>query len=126
MEFKKVDPTEVDMIVSGTRKRNVSYNLLKAFLETGEFIVEIDPEEMGSTYSSLYSSVSGYAKRNDIPVRLFNRGGRTFLMRLDIDKEGKPVKDWLDKEKEARKATAAGTAMELTPELVAQKAAGGG
>jgi hypothetical protein len=74
----------------------MSYPILKAFLESNKFIVQFDPESIGKTVNSLGSSLSSYAKSHELPVKAFQRDGKLYLLRLDMDEDGNSIEDWKD------------------------------
>jgi hypothetical protein len=96
MKFIPVDPR--DMIdFRETHRGRVSYPILKGFLETGIFLAKVDRTGIPRTASSLYSSLSAYARSHEIPVKCLLRKNDIFLMRLDVDAEGNPIEDWLER-----------------------------
>ena len=94
-KFVDLDPKEIRHI-QRSRSGRLSYPILKAFLESGKWAVEFDPTPTGKTVNSLGSSLSSYAKSHDLPIKAFQRDGKLYLLRLDIDDEGNPIPDWQD------------------------------
>lgn len=90
VQFIDVDPKDVPNHREGRRGR-VSYPILKSFLETNKYIVQLDRTGMQQSFQSLYSCLGNYIKSHDLPIKLFSRSGELYLMRTDIDEEGNPV-----------------------------------
>lgn len=97
VKFIDVNPNDLDDS-SFTHRGRVSYPILKAFLETGKYVVQLDRTGMQQSFQGLYSSLGSYIRNHHLPVKLFSRGGQLLLMRLDIDKDGKPIPDWEEKQ----------------------------
>jgi len=95
VKFNKVDPNEIDNIRRGRRGR-VSYPILKGFLETNLFLAELDTHGMQQSKQSLTSSLNAYIRNHTLPVKLFQRQGKIYLMRLDIDEEGNIIENWAE------------------------------
>lgn len=97
VKFIDVNPNDLDDS-SFTHRGRVSYPILKAFLETGKYVVQLDRTGMQQSFQGLYSSLGSYIRNHHLPVKLFSRGGQLLLMRLDIDRDGKPIPDWEEKQ----------------------------
>lgn len=93
VKFIEVDPNEIENIRYGRRGR-ISYPLLKGFLETGMFVAQLDLTGVTQSKQSLTSSLNAYIKSHILPVRLLQRGGKVYLMRLDVDEDGNAIPDW--------------------------------
>ena len=93
VKFIEVDPNEIDNIRRSRRGR-VSYPILKGFLETGMYIAELDTMGMQQSKQSLSSSLTAYIRNHDMPIKLFQRAGKMYLMRLDLDEDGNEIVDW--------------------------------
>lgn len=119
MKLIKVDPSEVNNLREGTRGR-VSYPILKGFLESDAYLmnVELGPDER--TPSSMCGLLKLYLQRHPMPVKPFTRSGKLYLVRLDIDENGKAIKNWEQKlvDRDDDFSTKAAT---ITPEVVDQK-----
>ncbi len=97
VKFKEVDPEQIDNLRRGRRGR-VSYPILKGFLETDFFLAELDPESINRTTQGLTASLSIYVKNHGLPVKIFQRTGTVYMMRLDMDEDGNEIPDWEEKE----------------------------
>jgi len=117
VKFIDVDPTKVDDVALAHRGR-VSYPILKAFLETGKFVVQLDRTGMQQSFQGLYSSLGSYIRNHHLPVKLLSRGGQLLLMRLDIDKDGKQIPDW---EEKLLMTLVEGEPEEITTEVIDKK-----
>lgn len=106
MKFIDVDPEEIDNIRQGRRGR-VSYPLLKGFLESGKFLVMVDRTGIQQSMQTLSSSLNTYIRNHHLPIKVFQRTGNMYFMRLDVDKEGNLVPDWEQKllEEKLRQST---------------------
>jgi hypothetical protein len=87
VKFVPVDPDEVPNFRESHRGR-VSYPILKSFLETGMVLVKLDRTGIQQSLQSLNSSLGAYIRNHGLPVKIFNRMGEIYLMRLDADEEG--------------------------------------
>jgi hypothetical protein len=87
VKFIPVKPEDIPNFRESHRGR-VSYPILKAFLETGEVLVQVDREGVQQSLQGLNSSLGAYIKSHNLPIKLFNRGGELYLMRTDTDDEG--------------------------------------
>ncbi len=97
VKYKEVDPSEIDNLRRGRRGR-VSYPILKGFLETGYFLASLDPESLNRTTQGMAASLGIYIKSHDMPIKVFQRTGTIYLMRLDVDEKGKEISDWREEE----------------------------
>ncbi len=93
VKFVDVDPNELEM-VSERRRGRVSYPILKSFLETRKYCVMLDRTGMQQSLMSLNSCLNSYIKGHDLPIKVINRKGQIYLLRLDIDENGKTIPDW--------------------------------
>jgi hypothetical protein len=93
--FTAVDPEEIDNSREGTRGR-VSYPIIKAFMETGLYCAQANLDG-GRKPSMMLVVLKAYCINHDMPVKPLVRKGRLYLMRLDVDKDGKPIENWLEK-----------------------------
>jgi len=93
VKFIDVDPKDINTNREGRRGR-VSYPILKTFLETRKKCVIIDRTGMQQSFQALYSMLGSYIKSHNLPIKLFSSRGDLYLMRLDIDDEGKEIPDW--------------------------------
>ncbi len=109
VKFERIDPTEIDNLRQGRRGR-VSYPILKGFLETDFFLAKLDRTGVQQSMQSLTSSLGAYIRSHELPIKLFQRGGEIYLMRLDIDENGDPIENWLEKKEE----DATGTPVPIT------------
>jgi hypothetical protein len=92
--FKQVDPNEIENSREGTRGR-VSYPIIKGFMETGFYMAEVSLE--GSRKPTLMLMLlKSYCVNHDMPVKPLIRKGRLYLMRLDVDKDGNAIPNWLE------------------------------
>lgn len=95
VKFVEVDPSEISNFVGGRRGR-VSYPILKSFMETGMTLVKLDRTGIQQNLQSLTSSLNAYVKSHNLPVKIFQRQGELYLMRLDTDDAGKAMAVNLD------------------------------
>ncbi len=95
VKFVEVDPRDIEDGQFSHRGR-VSYPILKGFMETKTFMVMIDRTGMQQSASGLQSSLGAYAKKHQLPIRVFSRNSQVYLMRLDVDSQGKEVPNWKD------------------------------
>lgn len=93
VKFVDVDPNELEMF-SERRRGRVSYPILKSFLETNKYCVMLDRTGMQQSMMSLNSCLNTYIKNHDLPIKIVNRRGQIYLLRLDIDSEGNTIEDW--------------------------------
>jgi hypothetical protein len=94
VKFIEVDPDSVDGLnVREAHRGRVSYPILKAFLETGMKVGQIDRTGIQQSLVSLSSSLGAYIRNHELPLKLFQRGGEIFLARLDIDNAGNVNKE---------------------------------
>lgn len=96
VKFIQVDPGEIDNTREGHRGR-VSYPIIKGFLETGFYVSELDMTGVQQKPSLLCMLLRQYALTHHHPVKPFMRGGKVYLMRLDIDANGDTIPDWEEK-----------------------------
>ncbi len=93
VKFIDVDPEEIKNIKPGHRGR-VSYPILKSFLETNKYVVQLDRTGMQQSFQGLYSCLSSYIRNHEMPVKIFTRARQIYLMRLDLDEEGNEIPNW--------------------------------
>lgn len=95
-KFIELDPKKVDELRSGARSRagSIAYPILQEFIETGLFMVQLDHEAMGRKPNSISSTLNTYAKNHQMEVQVFQRKGKVYMMRLDVDAQGNPIPDW--------------------------------
>ncbi len=96
VKFIEIDPNEIGE-AAFTHRGRVSYPILKGFLETGFYVVQIDRTGMQQKATALQSSLRAYSLSHEMPIRVFSRNSEVFLMRLDVDKDGNEVSDWQEK-----------------------------
>ena len=87
VKFVPVDPDEIPNFRESHRGR-VSYPILKSFLETGITVAKLDRTGIQQSLQSLNSSLGAYIRNHELPVKIFNRMGEIYLMRLDTDETG--------------------------------------
>jgi hypothetical protein len=95
VKFLEVSPDEIENFQAGRRGR-ISYPILKGFLETGMFISKLDLTGVTQSKMSLAASFSTYINGHNLPIKMFQRSGNIYLMRLDIDKDGNEIADWAE------------------------------
>lgn len=93
MKFVQVDPNEVPNMRESHRGR-VSYPILKSFLETGFVMAMLDRTGMQQSLMALSSSLNAYIRSHDLPLKLFQRKGEIYLMRLDLNADGTENPNW--------------------------------
>jgi hypothetical protein len=89
VKFIPVEPDEIDNLRDGRRGR-VSYPILKSFLETGLPLAKLDRTGIQQSLMSLTSSLNAYVRNHELPIKIFQRRGELYLMRLDLDPNGEP------------------------------------
>jgi hypothetical protein len=87
VKFIDVDPDDIPNFRESHRGR-VSYPILKSFLETGKVLVQLDRTGIQQSTQSLSSSLNAYIRNHNLPVKMFMRMGKIYLMRTDADDEG--------------------------------------
>lgn len=120
MKFIEVNPSEIDNIRRGRRGR-VSYPILKGFLETNKFLVKLDLTGIQQSKQSLTSSLNTYIRNHQMPIKLFQRAGDIFLMRLDVDEEGNKIDNWQIKEANERLEASGMPTIEINDETVTKQ-----
>jgi hypothetical protein len=93
MKFNQVGAEDIPNIRQGRRGR-VSYPIIKGFLETGYFLAELDLTGVQQSQTALRSSITAYISSHDMPIKVFSRQGKMYMMRLDIDENGKEIENW--------------------------------
>lgn len=93
VKFIEVDPEDIPNLME-TRRGRVSYPILKGFLETKMFLAKIDRTGIQQSMQNLTSSLNAYIRTHELPIKLFQRQGDIYLMRLDIDENGEPIENW--------------------------------
>jgi hypothetical protein len=97
--FRQVDPSSIDTHREGRRGR-VSYPLLKSFLERNIKMAELELTGLNKNPAYLRSVLTTYIRSHKLPIKLFQAGGKMYLMRLDLDNEGNKL-DWTPDAEEA-------------------------
>lgn len=122
VKFVDVDPNELEMF-SERRRGRVSYPILKSFLETNKYCVMIDRTGMQQSLMSLNSCLNSYIKNHDMPIKVINRRGQVYLLRLDLDEEGNKIDDWREQVEKTARTVDGGHATEKdrTPEPITHK-----
>jgi hypothetical protein len=95
VKYEQVSAEELDATLD-VRRGRVSYPIIKGFMETGYYVSKIildDNRKPGTMYMLLKS----YVDNHDLPIKVYLRKGRLYLMRLDIDVEGNKVENWKEK-----------------------------
>ena len=93
VKFKEIEASEIDNMRVGRRGR-VSYPILKGFLETGYFLAQLDRTGLQQSMQSLSSSLHAYIRSHELPVKIFQRQGELYMMRLDIEENGEEIPNW--------------------------------
>jgi hypothetical protein len=83
MKFDPVKPEDVPNMRESHRGR-VSYPILKSFMEENLPMARLDRTGMQQSLMALNSSLGAYIRSHGLPVKLFQRKGELYLMRLDI------------------------------------------
>jgi len=96
MKFIQVDPDSVEAQSAIASRSGVIAPIIKGFLDTGFFMVEINPAEIGRKAASVSASIAAYAIHHIVPVRPVLRSPKLYLQRRDIDKDGNPIENWKD------------------------------
>lgn len=113
--FREVDPATVDTQREGRRGR-VSYPLLKSFLERNIKMAELDLTGLNKNPAYLRSVLTTYIRSHTLPIKLFQAGGKMYLMRLDIDNQGSKI-DWKPDAEEATEG-AGGLMRDMEPKPI--------
>lgn len=88
-----------------SRRGRVSYPIIKGFMETGYQVAEVDLTESGRKPMMLQVLLKSFIDTHQLPVKVLLRRGRLFLMRLDIDEQGKEIPNWKELLEEEKRAT---------------------
>jgi len=96
MKFIQVNPDDIEAFGSDGARGGVIAPIIKGFLDTGFYMVEIDCAEIGRKPASVSASVAAYAKHHIAAVRPILRGSHLFLCRRDVTKDGAPIENWKD------------------------------
>lgn len=88
-----------------SRRGRVSYPIIKGFMETGYQVAEVDLTESGRKPMTLQVLLKSFIDTHQLPVKVLLRRGRLFLMRLDIDEQGKEIPNWKELLEEEKRAT---------------------
>ncbi len=121
VKFEQIDPEEINNLRQGRRGR-VSYPILKGFLETNFFLAKLDRTGVQQSMQALTSSLGAYIRSHEMPIKLFQRTGEIYLMRLDIDENGDPIENWLEKKEEDATGTPVPiTAVEVKKRYIEEK-----
>lgn len=89
MKFVPVAPEQFPEFREARRGR-VSYPLLKSFLETGHPIAMLDRTGMQQGLQTLMSCLGSYIRNHGLPVKMVTRKNQIYLIRTDLDAQGKP------------------------------------
>ncbi len=93
VKFVDINPKDIDTSRIGRRGR-VSYPILKAFLERNTKVSKLDLAGLDKNPTYLRSVLDAYAKSHKMPIKVFSANGEIHLMRLDLDNDNKPIKNW--------------------------------
>ncbi len=102
-----VDPSEISTERLGRRGR-VSYPIVKQFLEMKIKICRADLDGLQTKPNYLRSMLHSYISNHNLPIKVFSAAGVLYLMRLDIDDDGKDIPDWEELGKDQTTEGAAG------------------
>lgn len=114
--FREVDPSTIDTQREGRRGR-VSYPLLKSFLERNIKMAEVELTGLNKNPQYLRSVLNTYIKSHRLPIKIFQSGGKMYLMRLDLDNAGQPIAWSADTSEEATEG-AGGLLRAMTPQPI--------
>jgi len=92
VKFIDIDPDEIPNL-RATHRGRVSYPILKAFLESGKVLAQLDRTGIQQSLQTLNSALGAYIRNHDMPIRLFQRRGQLFLVRTDTDEKGNLVEN---------------------------------
>lgn len=90
VKFIEVDPNDIPNFSESHRGR-VSYPILKAFLESGITLAQLDRTGIQQSKQALMTVLGSYCRRRLLPIKVFSRAGEIYLMRTDLDADGKPT-----------------------------------
>lgn len=113
MKFLQVDPDAVEAQGVIASRGGVIGPIIKAFLDTGFFMAEVDCSEIGRKASSVSASVAAYSKGHILPIRPVLRMPKLYLQRRDVEKDGTPIPNWKDE----LLATHVGVEMPAVPQI---------
>jgi hypothetical protein len=92
--FIQIDPESVDN-ARETRRGRVYYPMLKAFMETGFPVGQLNRTQVkGRSPQLLYAGLGHHIKAHDLPIKLIQRRGEILLLRLDLNADGSPNPEW--------------------------------
>lgn len=89
MKLEPVNPNEIENVTSGSRGR-ISYPIIKMFMESNSPCSKLDRGGMQQSLLSLSSSIGAYIRNHGLPIKLIQRKGEIYLLRLDINADGSP------------------------------------
>ncbi len=95
VKFIDVAPEDLDNVRESRRGR-VSYPILKSFMEINKCLVQLDRTGLQQTLVSLTSSLTAYIRSHEMPIKLFQRHGELYLLRLDLNRDGTFNSTWRD------------------------------
>lgn len=114
-----VDPSTIGTQNREGRRGRVSYPILKAFMESGQICVKIDPASTNKNQQYLRAVLTSYVKSHQLPVKLFSQSGELHLMRIDLDATGKIDPTWKPQNPDDMASEGApGERFEMTPVLI--------
>jgi hypothetical protein len=118
VKYLEVRPEDIENVRFSHRGR-VSYPILKGFLETNMYIAQLDITGLQQSKVTLSSCLNSYINNHHLPVKLFQRMGNFYLMRLDVDDKGNAIENW---ETIQLQKHIDDSAVEITPAEVAKHA----
>ena len=118
MKLVPVDPNEIEELRSSRRGR-ISYPILKMFLESGSPCSQLDRTGVQQSMLALSSSLGAYARSHNLPVKLIQRKGELYLLRLDINADGTPNTDYNPDENTGDEADK--PVLDLTPSNIEER-----
>jgi hypothetical protein len=83
-------------------------------METGMVMAMLDRTGIQQSLMGLSSSLNAYIRNHDMPVKLFQRKGEIYLLRLDLNEDGSENPNWKEDLKEYKEQNAT----PITPEEV--------
>lgn len=111
VQFIPVEPEEIPNVAQGARGK-LSYPIIKSFMEANIPLAKLDKATVPGkrTNQSLVMTLSSYVRTHDHPIKIFQRNGDIYFLRLDLNPDGSK-----------RDPETQGDIIDLTPEYISRK-----
>lgn len=96
MKLVPVDPADVEKFSVG-RRGGFCSSLLKEFLESNSPCSKLERGDTVRTLISMSASLSMYIRSRDLPVKVMQRQGEIYLVRMDLNADGTKNPDYRPK-----------------------------